>query len=305
MKTLIIQHLAVVLALLVVGCASKGPEDLENSGKGLAYTQAVKKAFGDNGDVEASLLNVGGEIVAIHGASFKGSMNKSLLGASGLEQKGMQALAGSNYAFQYVFEHGGAYYNFVTRDSNIYLLKSSDLVNWREINGGRPVLTKAPGTIYAMIWNVAAAVDDNGVWHLLAETSDGTGTPEVQWGVGLAYSHATMTGEDIEFDTNRTSSYVIPKGGNPDVKFVPGKGILVVHGVLEGVWTTQATTFVNGVWTTHSDFVIGRPGIHVCDPHLVERADGTTLLSVSFDQGSTTITQSSLSIAGLWDMLTQ
>lgn len=301
MKTILI-----VLAVFLLAACEKyrAPEELEFQGKGTTFTQ-VQKNWGGLGSQETSLVNVAGEVYALHGISSTGEMRRSHLGPQGRQYLTADLVGSSGYSFAYVFEHAGTFYNLVNRDGETYLLKSTDLMTWSTINGGRPVLTKAPGTLYHHIWNVAGVIDDTGLFHLLIESSDPSGEAITQWNVGLAYATGRLVNDEINFDLTRTDHHVIPKGGNPDVKFLPGRGLMVLHGSLEGAWVTRATTYVNGVWTTHADFGVGTPTVHVCDPSLVELADGTTVLTVSYDQTSTTLTSSPLSIAGLFDYLTQ
>jgi hypothetical protein len=198
-------------------------------------------------------------------------------------------------------EHDGFYYEFVLGSGGIHLYKSSDLFTWTHINNGQPVL-KMDGGIYTQVWNVGVAVDNAGVWHLLVECADMKGA--IQGGVGLAYSYTTPNGDNFDFDTNKTASHVIPHGGNPDLKYVEGKGLLSIHGyAATGIWETKASTFDGTTWTLHEDFYIGTPGIHVCDPSLIEMADGRTLLSVSFDQNFIYLANSDLSIEQIYDYL--
>lgn len=301
------KNIIFALSMLLAGCScsKKQVADLEFSGSAASFVQVQKKAFGGLASIENSFVKVGSDVIALHDPHADGSLFKVNLGPSGLEFNGDTRIAGQT-RFTYVFEHDGVFYNFVWRDNDIYLLKSADLTNWQLINNGNPVLTSAPGTIYANVWNVGVAVDDNGVWHLLVECADGTGPASQQGGVGLAYSFATMTNDEINFDVNRTTSFVIPNGGNPDLKFVSGKGLLSIHGSLEnGLWVVRASTFQNGTWTLHNDFYLGTPSIHVCDPSLVQLDDGSTLLSVSYDQNSIFLAKSPLSIPVLFDTINQ
>lgn len=299
MKTLLVPF----LFLAACSCSKPTPQLYTSAASG--FEQAQAKAFGGSQSIENSLLLVQGEVVAMHDPYFDGSLFKAHLGTSGLEFRSNIKVA-SDARFTHVIEHQGVYYNFVLRSGDVYLLKSPDLVTWTLINGGRPVLTHTPGTIYANVWNVGAAVDDVGTWHLLVESADGLGAPGTQGGVGLAYSFASMVNDEIDFDLNRTPTHVIANGGNPDLKFVPGKGLLAVHGsLIGGIWRVRASTRIAGTWRTSETFEVGSENIQVCDPSLVELSDGSTLMSVSVDQNSIYLLKSKENLASIFERVAQ
>jgi hypothetical protein len=302
-----------LLFLSSIGCSaekSKPTFQLEFNGKASVFSQTQANAFNGLASIENSLLNVGGEIKALHDPFINGTLYVSDLGSNGIGFTGLEAVL-SDTRFTHVIEHAGAYYNFGLIGKDVYLWKSSDLKAWRKINGGQPVLTHEDGTIYENLWNVGVAVDGAGTWHLLAETAPhGVG----QAGLGLAYMTAAMNSESISFDATKTGTHAIPFGGNPYLKHVPGKGILALYGMsfhssgfesLQNYWYVSAGTLqAGGVWVDHSDkFAIGVAAIAVCDPHLVELSDGSLLGTVSVNQDSISIFKTGSTATELFDSL--
>lgn len=214
--------------------------------------------------------------------------------------------------YAYIFESPtpGVYYN-VTKigfDGDVYIKRSTDLINWQILNGGQPVLKHGPGD-YSHIWNPGAAIDDNGVWHLFVEC----GQQGSQADVGLCYSTATMVNDMIDFEPNKSPGIVLPGGGNPWIGNVPGKGLVAVYGKANSPvnqfgmeWYVAAAVLPNGStqWTESPTFRIGETGIHVCDPHLVETTEGVSML-VSYNQNSAYELKTTKTMSELFDIVAQ
>jgi len=182
----------------------------------------------------------------------------------------------------YVFEHNGTYYHFFNTGVNIYASRSTDLIKWTMMNNNQPVMTTQAGTIYGTIWNPSVAIDQNGLWHMLVECET-NGDNAI---AGLGYATATLNGDNLNFDLNRTSNYVITNAGNAWMTFVPNKGLLIVYGKSLGFyWYVTAATMENGVFQENANFKISAPNIHIADPHLIETPEGVTM-SLSYDQYS-------------------
>jgi len=248
------------------------------------FTQlSLESAYDGTYTIENSLVEMNGKIIAFFDPLTDGSLWTSDLGASGREFGKMRKLM-DDARFSYVMKHNGTLYNFVTRNKTIYMLTSIDGEVWT--NQGA-VLTPSTdrASKYFNIWNVGVAVDDQGLWHMLIESSDAT---ENQMDVGLTYSTSAMVNGRLDFNPARSATHVIPHGGNPFIQNIPGRGLLVIHGQANdpGAWFTTASTYQSGVWSTHKDRMrIGISGIAVCDPHAVE-VQGRILLSVSAGQDS-------------------
>jgi len=244
---------------------------------------SLESAYDGTYTIENSLVEMNGKIIAFFDPLTDGSLWTSDLGASGREFGKMRKLM-DDARFSYVMKHNGTLYNFVTRNKTIYMLTSIDGEVWT--NQGA-VLTPSTdrASKYFNIWNVGVAVDDQGLWHMLIESSDAT---ENQMDVGLTYSTSAMVNGRLDFNPARSATHVIPHGGNPFIQNIPGRGLLVIHGQANdpGAWFTTASTYQSGVWSTHKDRMrIGISGIAVCDPHAVE-VQGRILLSVSAGQDS-------------------
>lgn len=236
------------------------------------FTFQTTKAPLFTSTVESSIVELNGKVIYTIDYEMNG---KFMIGTSNQDLRYIN----DDARFSYTMMYQDQYYNFINRNGEIYLAKSPDLVNWTMINNSNPVLTKQTGTIYSSIWNVGVAVDDKGVWHLMAETSIRDNDE-----AGLIYSSATMSNDGlINFDANRSTSHVIEKAGNPWLGYIPGKGLLAVYGSMKsGNWTVRAATKTDK-WNENSSFEISAPGMAICDPHLIEH-NGQTILTLSYDQ---------------------
>jgi hypothetical protein len=300
------------LFLLLLGCGK--PEHIEPLnfyGSANAFFLQQGNAFGGLSSIENSLVNVNGEIAALHDPFIDGSLYISILGRDGLGYSYPQRVL-TNTRFTYVMKYNDKFYNFGLIGSNIYMWESTDLKYWVFANAGEPVLTASPDpeSIFHKIWNVGVDVDDSGTWHMLAETSNAELTMD---STGLAYSTAMMVNGKINFDSNKSETHVIEKAGNPYLKHIEGKGMLALYGKghspifeLKQEWYVTASTFDGSTWIEHSDiFAIGTPGIPVCDPHATETASGETVLSVSFNQNRIYLVRSKENLESLYDSLIQ
>lgn len=301
-------RLIILLSMLSLGCScAPAPKGLQFEGAAQSFSVVEKNPFQGKPVVEASLLNMGGEVVAFYDLGWSGSMHRASLGSQATDFRGGE-LVSAEARFQYTLEHDGKLYTFALSYGDVYLTESTDGgLTWNPANGDEPVLTHSPdpASIYHQLWNVGVAIDDQGVWHLLVESADAL--PE-QRSVGLAYSTAQMVDGRIEFNTNRSATHVVRGGGNPWLTFIPGRGLLSIHGQVHtpeagygAEWYVTASILKDGAWISdRSKFRIGTPGIHVCDPHVVRTPDGSLLMSVSFDQGSTSLVKSDASLASIF-----
>ena len=244
---------------------------------------SLESSYAGSYTIENSLVEMNGRVVAFFDPNTDGSLWRADLGTSGREFNGVRKIMDSA-RFSYVMSHNGVLYNFVTRNKTIYLLTSIDGDSWSE-QGAVLTPSQDPTSKYFNIWNVGVAVDDQGLWHMLIESSDAT---ENQMDVGLTYSTSAMVNGRLNFDPARSATHVIPHGGNPFIQNIPGRGLLVIHGQANdpGAWFTTASTYQGGVWSTHKDRMrIGLTNVAVCDPHAIE-VNGKILLSVSAGQDS-------------------
>lgn len=304
-----ILSLVALLALSSLGCA-KAPEghDLQFYGDANVFSQTQRSAFNGAPAIENSMVIRNDRVISFFDPAAVGSMTMADLGSNGLGFSGAQSVMSRGARFSYVLEYQGKLWNFVT-EGNVYLYSSIDGISWTIENDGDPVMTATPGTPYATLWNVGVDVDSNGVWHLLVEAANEEGSLG-QGGVGLGYSTAQMTNGRINFDLNKTPAHVIPKGGNPYVKALPDGRIFTVYGRLWNPifdigqeWHVTASTLENGIWTNHDNFVLGTPGQHVCDPHMIDLPTGGSLLTVSVAQNAINIATSNLTIEQLANKL--
>lgn len=310
----------VLISLLALSACAEKPKDLTND-RPLAYLGSALQLFHDGLErpafnglpiVEASLINNGKTIEAFVDIGMQGSFARTDLGPKGTDFTHFDPLQGpKTNRFSYVLFYNGMYYKFIQSDNNIYMLKSSTGVDWDWANGFKPVLNQSPNprSIYNQIWNVGATVDDSGVWHMLIECADGSGAAT---SVGLAYSTGVLNNNSIDFNVARSSTHVIPNGGNPWLQFIPGKGILAFYGVyakpqgpFKDEWYISAGILPSGsnTWVPKSNFAIGSANIHVADPHAVDLPGGGSMLVISFDQDRIYESFSTKSLSEIYDLL--
>lgn len=301
--------LAALLALSSLGC-SKTPEghDLQFYGDAKVFSQTQRFAFNGAPAIENSMVIRYGSVISFFDPAAVGSMTMADLGPDGKSFSGERTVMTRGARFSYVLEYNGKLYNFVT-EGHVYLYSSLDGITWTPENNGDPVFTARPGTPYAVLWNVAVDVDSNGVWHLLVEAATEEGSIN-QAGVGLGYSYSNDALGQWNFESRRSENHVIPKGGNPYLKALPDGRLFTVYGRLWNPvldigqeWHVTAATFSNGTWTTHDNFVLGTPGQHVCDPHMIDLPNGGSMLTVSVAQNSINTAHSNLTIEQLANKL--
>lgn len=276
-----------VLVMTVFCSSCSKPPGLSSYGSANNFIQTEADAFNGTPAIENSMVYFNGTMLSFFDPGADSSMSVADLGLLGLEFKNPRQVMAGGARFSYVLEHQGLLYLFVTRNRIVYLLTSSNGVDWSE---GYPVLrpNEDPTSSWNQIWNVGVTVDDLGVWHLVVEIGD---TSPNQLGVGLGYATSKMIDGKLDFDSNKSAGHVIKYGGNPYITFVKGKGLLVIHGQAHdpyggfgSEWYVTASTFDGNTWATHKDkFLIGTPGIHVCDPHVIQTPTGL-LMTVSYDQ---------------------
>lgn len=191
--------------------------------------------------------------------------------------------------FFYFLNYKEKMYCFYQGADGIHAQSSDDLVNWTELNAGTPVLGN-DGGLYVNTWNVAVAVDDNDLFHLLVEC---TPDPYSAGAVGLSYLTANISGTTLDFNLTKKSVMDIPGGGNPELKFIPNVGLISVHGqnmdvFNDNFWYLAVSTLPSGqiTWIQKKDNLkIWADKIHVADPSILDNGSSLTL-SFSYDQNS-------------------
>ncbi len=300
---------------LLTACGKESPVNkqavftLSLHGSATTFYEKTNPAFNAGAIVENSMVSFQNQIFAFYDEGANGNFTSAELGNSG-QNFFNQKILNLDRRFSYVLNYQETLYNFFYKANSIYLEKSTDGLNWQLINNGLPVLNSEPdpNSIYYNVWNVAVTVDEMGVWHLFVECADIRNNTYA----GLAYSTAVMVGDQIDFNPNKSSTFLIQQAGNPYVTNVPGKGLLIVYGQIflpnenfDYEWYVSAATFnlnTNTV-TEHNEFQVGVRGIHVADPHLVELPNGKILLSLSVNQNSTYFAYSDQSMSEFYDLL--
>ena len=300
-----------LFSVFIYSCAKESAElhishgQLQMQGRATTFHSDNLTAFNNALVVENSLVNFSGQNMAFFDEGGLADLKSAFIGTDGSSFTGKKTLATTNHRFSYVLNYNNILYCFANQGGSIFLEKSTDGVNWTLMNNGNSVLDSETdiNSLYHFVWNVAVDVDDNGVWQMFIESSDFTGNSYA----GLTHSTATMNGDLIEFNTNKSATFVIPEAGSPYVRNVPGKGLLLFYGKMDENfwWSVAAGTFVNNIFTEDSNFKIGAPNIHVCDPHALQLEDGRTLMSMSFDQDSTYLAYSNMSLEQIFDSLDQ
>ena len=261
-----------ILALSAVGCSGGSKSPFVRVSAGTLFSDEVRTS----GGVESSLVAVDGTMNYLYDPFMNGTLDHAVLSSPGEIVSERKVSSGKR--FSYVFQHDGEFYMFAESDNAIYAWSSADLDDWSPMNGGEPVLHPSTG-LTANLWNVGVDVDDSGVWHMFVEASSGDDSR-----AGIAHLTATMDGDSLSFDASNPTVFTIPEAGNPFVKYVPGKGFLMVYGSQQGpYWTVAAATSVDGKDWTVSNFSMGAHGVHVCDPTM-EYLDGLLYLAVSVGQ---------------------
>lgn len=302
-------------ALIALSCVNISEKNLVAVGLAKDFTGPVL-GYGGAPAIENSLVtDATGGILGFFDPDASGALFRASVDQNGSSSE-LPIQVGSGFRFSYVMKDALHYYLFALKNGDIHVWRSRDGYSWVEANGGRPVLTHSAdsNSIYHHLWNVAVTVDNQGLWHLLVECATGNGKPEDQGGVGLGYSSASWIDDTISFDAGRTANHVIERGGNPDLKFLPGRGLLVLHGQLNdptadlgSEWYITASTLRTGdrAFSTHqSKLALGYHGTHVCDPHILNVDSDDALLSYSHAQNAIHFVRTRRSLAELFDSLT-
>ena len=192
----------------------------------------------------------------------------------------------ANCRFPYVFSYDGATFlacgSNQPADGDIYLYRTTDMVNWTIQNNGQPILRRQPGTKWAHVWNVAILPVGNR-WHMLAESNDTLDH------MSIAYAWADPA-VSMDFTPNQ-GPVVIPNGGNPEMFLKDGK-MVAVHGLFRDRSATDPWYTTMSIadpaspmsWTVRRDkLLIEQPGIDICDPTYIE-VNGQARIAVSYDQ---------------------
>jgi hypothetical protein len=280
------QTLITALSLLLTACAKNDRQpDLVFNGSANQFSQTEKRAFGGIEAIENSFVFVSGKLFSFFDPAATGEMRRR-----DMENGATLSVLPNNARFSYVMENEGELLNFVTIDGDIYRSRSTD--------GGLTWIDQVKVIEAERVqWNPGVARDSLGGWHMLIESSE-TGVGPFQGDVGCYYF---TSADGLEWTAH---GRVIDKCGNPYLVFT-SRGLLVIHGDLRDVWWTTASTFDGTTWTTHREKLdIGSPGVHVCDPHAIEK-DGKIILSVSVDQNSITLTESNETLEQLHERILQ
>lgn len=190
--------------------------------------------------------------------------------------------------FFYFLNYNERIYCFFQGGGGIQANYSDDLINWEPMNGGRPVLNN-DGGLFVTTWNVAVAVDDAGLFHMLVECAHDASP----YSVGMSYLTANLIGSTLNFNLTKKSSMDIVGGGNPELKFIPNVGLISVHGQAmdafnDNFWYLTISTLPIGqtVWNQKKDHVkLWADKIHVADPSILDNGSSLTF-SFSYDQNS-------------------
>jgi len=296
MKKTIIPIILITIQAILVSCSNSGSDKLiEDKIKieddlvyyGIAATSTI---FGTNpansNVVENSILSENGKLINFYDEGYNGTFTIGNSYPSDYYKSITdKQICNVKIRFPYTLKYEGKYYTFgwryvnnVVEPSNIYLWSSSDGILWVQENDGLAVLSVStdPNSIWYFIWNVAVVVDDNNVFHLVAECApNGTN----QMGVGLGYSSAKLENGKIDFNQNKTNTHIIKNGGNPYIYYSKTeKTFLVIHGMIYAGMKSLSSDYwwiaasyqdkENNTWITNPNkFSFGKNGIHVCDPH--------------------------------------
>lgn len=291
----------ILLSVLLISCnQNSGPSRMYGPLEIIGFQFETTQAPLFKNAVESSVVSYNGSLVYLSDIGIDKTVSVGTAESMSVFDYGLNR--------SYVFEHNGIYYYaYNSTGDKIYLKKSTDLVNWQMMNSGNPIMTTHVGEIYGGIWNPSIAIDDNGLWHMLVECET-NGDNSI---AGLGYATATLNGDMINFDLNRSPNYVIERAGNSWLTFVPGRGMLVVYGKISSPigdigneWYITAATMENGVFQENPNFIIGAPGIHVADPHVVE-TQGGLVMTLSYDQYSVYELRSGQTMEQLYDSVRQ
>lgn len=214
---------------------------------------------------------------------------------------------------------GGIYYSIGTItgvNGDLYLRTSSDGITWANGNGNSPIMTQSAdnNSIYYNLWNNGIVVIDN-VWHIFVECAH-NGT--AQDGVGLGYSYATMTDNNINFDTNRVSTQIITGGGHPHPVYIPERNAIFMpvqwidpdsgagyrYWELRGYTANASDNVGNSASWTRRSFGIAETNVHVSDPTFADLPAGknsSSILMYGYAQNSVRVLYSDALALEIYD----
>lgn len=284
--------LASALALCVSGCGEPDGDLLLGGSLTSGITAVTWKEFNEPTTIEASTMTVDGELRAYIDPTYTGEFELKVRNADGRWE--FRPVSGIGYSrFHFTFQHDGVFYTIATKSGGVFLWESPDGLDWEEANGGLPILSGSPDPAdpWHKMWNVAIAVDASGTAHLICECSDGS---PGQSAVGLTYAAVPWNPDSMSFNGARSAEQAIPGGGNPDLKALPDGRLLAIYGkanrsdpAFGDAWhVTLAFRNPDGTWEERQDLLrIGATkGIHIADPHLTDLPEGSSLLTLSWDQ---------------------
>ncbi len=286
----------ITIQYVFISCSNSGSDkqvkDKEKIEDDLIYygVAATSTKFSTNpansNVVENSILSETGKLTNFYDEGFNGTFTFGNSYPSDYFKNILEKqVCNVKVRFPYTLKYGGKYYTFgwryvnnVVEPYNIYLWSSSNGIDWIAENDGLAVLSASsdPTSVWRYIWNVAVVVDDQDVFHLVAECA-----PEGinQQGVGLGYSSAKLVNGKIDFNPGKTATHIIKNGGNPYIYFSKAKHtFLIIHGMIYATSNSLSSDFwwisasylnkETHMWITDPNkFSFGKNGIHVCDPH--------------------------------------
>ena len=253
----------------------------------------ISSIFGSNpiqnNVCETSIIEHDNALLNIYDEGFNGSLTFGISNSTDFYQKITSSVrCNIDVRFPYTIYYERKYYTFgwqyknnYLESYNIYIWSSDDGIHWIQGNNNNPVLSASEdkNSIWHFIWNVAVAIDDKGVFNIVAECSpDG----ENQKGVGLGYSYASYENGVLDFNKNRSEKHIVKGGGNPFLYYSKKyQTFLILHGIAYTKWNLFTgdywwitASFYNkkkDEWETDPEFfAFGKEGIHVCDPHAAE-----------------------------------
>ncbi|MGA2669954.1 MAG: DUF2341 domain-containing protein [Dehalococcoidia bacterium] len=215
---------------------------------------------------------------------------------SDLNSYSTSTLCLSNVMRIFVLKEGSTYYLFGHQGSSgygdLYLYSSTNKTTWTIMNSGNPVLHAVSSGMYKYIWNIGVVVIGS-TWHMFIEC----GSQSSQSDVGVAYSYSTLA--DLNWDTHRTATAIIPGASNCQPVYVPDRNAILLmttyRALVTDYWDINAfhasvsdDLSLAASWTQCRNFSIKYPAIHSTDPHLVVAGDAfdyNIVISYLYNQG--------------------
>jgi hypothetical protein len=232
---------------------------------------------------------------------FSGSLWSSKIDIGTWELIDQTKLHDSDMRFSYVYhdDKSGKYSAIVTRNNDLYIGYGS--TPYDEYKNFTPLLyhNPDPRSYRYQQWNAAASGD-----YLAVECADEC---EGQENVRIALYKS----DGITYNESGIGDIV--GGGNPWMLYLSGRGLLMVYGAVHGdngaYWRVRAAVLPDGnnewIIASMSKFDISESGVHICDPHLLQLANGQMVLTVSYNQKSIAMysTQSRYTFEEMFDVI--